>query len=89
MSSKPVATPNGSLPNQVPRLPERPSASATSASHASAPRMLDSSALMGDPAPRRNLPTANHEAGQIDFDQMSLTEGHGITTGLEPPSRCR
>lgn len=50
MSCKPVATPNGSLPNQVPRLPERPSASATSASHASAPRMLDSSALMGDQA---------------------------------------
>jgi hemin uptake protein HemP len=48
MSSKPVATPNGSLANQVPRQPERPSPSATSAYHASAPRMLDSSALMGD-----------------------------------------
>jgi hemin uptake protein HemP len=50
MSSKPVLTPNGSLAKQVPRLPERPSPSATSTALASAPRMLDSSALMGDQA---------------------------------------
>ncbi len=50
MSSKPVLTPNGPLANQVPRLPERPSPSTTSAAQASAPRMLHSSALMGDQA---------------------------------------
>ena len=50
MRSKPVATPNGSLANQVPRQPEQPSPSATSASYASAPRMLDSRALMGEQA---------------------------------------
>ena len=47
MSCQPVLTPNGSLANQVPSLPERPSPSATSTALASAPRMLDSSALMG------------------------------------------
>jgi hemin uptake protein HemP len=50
MSSKPVATHNGSLAKQVPRQPERPSPSATSESYASAPRMLDSRTLMGDQA---------------------------------------
>jgi hemin uptake protein HemP len=50
MSSKPVAEPKGPFANQVPRLPERPSLSATSAAHSSEPRMLNSSALLGDKA---------------------------------------
>jgi hemin uptake protein HemP len=47
MNNKPVAEPKGPFANQVPRLPERPSPSTTSAAHASEPRMLNSSALMG------------------------------------------
>jgi len=47
MSSKPVAEPKGPFAHQVPRSPERTSLSTTSVAHASEPRMLDSSALMG------------------------------------------
>ena len=50
MSNKPVLTPNGSLANKVPGLPERPSPSANSAALASATRMLQSSVLLGKQA---------------------------------------
>jgi hemin uptake protein HemP len=47
MSSKTVAEPKVPFANQVPRFPERPSLTTSSAAQASEPRMLKSSALMG------------------------------------------